>query len=303
MVNALVAGGTGMLGARIAHHLLNEPAVAEGGELRLLVRTDSLADPAKKRLIDALVDQGAVIMPGDLHDDKALTDAASGMDVVVSAVQGGRNVIVDGQVNLARAAERAGARRFVPSDFAIDLFKAPPGALMFDPRREADEIISALDLDVMHVLTGGFLDMVLDPRAKGIVDANNATVTCWGTGEEPFNMTTVDDTARLTACLVLDDTASAGVHMFAAAETSPSQLAEELSKATGRTFTLNRLGSVDDLRAAISRETDPGVAFRLWYMLSLATTPPFAALENDRYPDIELTTLSEQLRRYYGDRG
>ena len=43
---------------------------------------------------------------------------------MVSAVQGGRETVVDGQPTLACAAQEQGAWRIVPSDFALDLFAA-----------------------------------------------------------------------------------------------------------------------------------------------------------------------------------
>ncbi|MFF4770755.1 NmrA family NAD(P)-binding protein [Streptomyces sp. NPDC001255] len=299
MANVLVAGATGMLGSRIAHHLLNQPAVAQGGRLGLLVRAGSLDDPAKRAGIDELVVRGAVVVPGDLHDDGALNEATSGVDVVISAVQGGARVVTDGQVKLARSAERNGVRRFIPSDFAIDIFSADPGAPMFAARRRADEIIDTLNLEVLHVLTGGFLDKMVRPDG-GIVDSGSQAVTCWGTGTEPSNMTTVEDTARLTARLALDDAVSAGVHTFAATEATPKQIAEEISRVTGRTYTVNSRGTLDELREAISNAHDPAAAIGLWYQLVVATTPTFTAPENDRYPDIELTTLHEQVRQAFG---
>jgi hypothetical protein len=53
-------------------------------------------------------------------------------------LQGQRDIIVDGQVALAKAAVRSGVRRFIPSDFAIDLFNAPAGAPQFEARKDAD---------------------------------------------------------------------------------------------------------------------------------------------------------------------
>ena len=40
---------------------------------------------------------------------------------------GVRDVIVDGQLSLARAAKAAGVRRFFPSDYSFDLFSVPEG--------------------------------------------------------------------------------------------------------------------------------------------------------------------------------
>lgn len=299
MTNVLIAGGTGMLGGRIAHHLTAQPAVREGGELRLLVRPGALDDAGKKVTVDALVGQGAIVVEGDLTDQDSLATATKGIDVVVSVVQGGQEVIVDGQVALARAAERNGVRRFVASDFAIDLFNAPAGAPMFAARRQADEVIDNLNLEVQHVLTGGFLDMMLSPDTPVLVDSGRSTVSFWGEGTEWFDMTTVEDTARLTARLAVDDTATGGVFAFSATQTTMQQIADELEQVTGRPFSRYSQGSLAQLRARIGSEQDPWVAFGLWYQLALATTPPLAALQNDRYPDVELTTLRDHLRTTY----
>jgi uncharacterized protein YbjT (DUF2867 family) len=203
----LLAGATGMLGNRIAAHLLDQPDVA----VRLMLRGDPRANSFKAQAIDALVARGGVVVAGDVTDPASLDAATSGADVVVSALQGGPEIIVDGQVALAQAAARNGVRRFLPSDFAIDLFAAPEGAPQFDMRRRADSAIDALPLQVVHVLNGAFMDMMLDPSTAAVVDLNNGTAMLWGTGDEPFNLTTVEDTARFTAKVAIDPADLSGV--------------------------------------------------------------------------------------------
>jgi uncharacterized protein YbjT (DUF2867 family) len=151
----LVAGATGMLGGSIAAELSGLPHV----DLRLLARAGSQHDPSKRARLDALVARGARIVDGDLAEPASLKAATAGVDVVISAVQGGRTIIVDGQVALAHAAADNGVRRILPSDFALDVFKSPPGEhAFFDLRREADEAIAATGLEHVHVLSGAFMD-------------------------------------------------------------------------------------------------------------------------------------------------
>lgn len=64
---------------------------------------------------------------GDLADRESLLKATQGMDVVVSAVSGGRDVVVDGQLNLLAAAKASGVRRLIPSDFALNFFNLKHG--------------------------------------------------------------------------------------------------------------------------------------------------------------------------------
>lgn len=133
--DVLVVGATGTLGSRIATHL-----IADGAAVRLLTRPATQIDPARAATLAPLIAAGATMVEGDLADVDSLAKATAGIDVVVSAVQGGPAVVVDGQLALARAAAANGVRRIVPSDFALDLFKAPPGVHpLFDLRRTADD--------------------------------------------------------------------------------------------------------------------------------------------------------------------
>ena len=280
-----------MLGHRIATHLLDQSDVA----LRLLVRGPAPVGSPKARALNALVKRGAVVVTGDVTDPATLDTATRGADVVVSALQGGPDVIVDGQVALAEAASRNSVRRFVPSDFAIDLFSAPEGAPQFAMRRRADRVIDALPLEVVHVLNGGFMDMMLNPSVPGLVDLDAGTVTLWGTGDEPFNLTTVDDTARFTARLATDHADVSGVHYLSGAETTFNAIAEETERLTGTRLTRDVLGSSADLRGIVDGTDDPWSVVMQWYLLSMLTVAPFPTTDNDRYPDIHLTGLHDYL--------
>ena len=156
MTTVLIAGGTGMLGGLITEHLLEQ----DGVEVRLLVRRSARNDPDKAARIDDLVARGARVFGGGFRHVASLVRAPAGAYVGISALQGGPDVIVDGQIQLAEAAVRNGVRRFFPSDFALDLFAAPTGAPQFDMRKEADAAIDgttrvvAAQLDTMGIPVG-----------------------------------------------------------------------------------------------------------------------------------------------------
>lgn len=287
----LLAGATGMLGNRIAAHLLDQPDVT----LRLLLREAAPSDPAKARAIDALVAQGAEVVVGDVTDPASLDPATAGTDVVLSALQGGPEIIVDGQVALARSAARQGARRFLPSDFAIDFFAASEGAPQFDMRRRAGSAIDALPLQVVHVLNGAFMDMMLDPSTAGLVDLDEGTATLWGTGDEPFDLTTVEDTARFTARVATDPADLSGVRYLSGARTTFNTIIAETERIAGTTLTRTVLGSADDLRRIVADAEHPWSVVREWYFLSMLTVPPFPTTENERYPDARPTGLHDYL--------
>lgn len=289
----LLAGATGMLGNRIAAHLLDQPDV----DVRLLLRASARREVAKAQAIDALEAAGATSVIGDVSDPASLDAATTGVDVVVSALQGGPDVIVDGQVALARAAVGNGVRRFLPSDFAIDLFSAPEGAPQFDARRRAASEIDALPMQVVHVLSGGFMDMMLDPAAAGLIDLHAGTVMLYGTGDELFDLTTVEDTARFTARAATDPTDLSGVRYLSGARASFNTIIAETERLTGTALTRTVLGSADDLRRTIAGAEDPWSVVPQWYLLCMLTVAPFPTNENERYPDARPTGLRDYLEQ------
>jgi uncharacterized protein YbjT (DUF2867 family) len=71
MTTVLVAGGTGMLGSRIADYLEKETGV----QVRLLVRDGWEDDDAKRQRVDPLVTQGATIAISDVTSPESLAAA------------------------------------------------------------------------------------------------------------------------------------------------------------------------------------------------------------------------------------
>ena len=284
----LLAGATGMLGGRIAHHLLEQP----GARLRLLLRPGSLATPAKRDAVAPLLDRGAEVAEGDLSDYASLDRATQGIDVVVSAVQGGPEVVVEGQVALAEAAKRNGARRILPSDFGLDLFKATPGEHpAFDMRRVADERIAATGLEQVNVLQGAFMDLF--GPGFGPIDYGAGAVSFWGDGTRPIEVTSVEDTARMAARVALDRAVPGGKFAFAGDRLSMLGATEVVEARTGRRFERRSLGSEADLRAAMAEaakdRSDPFKAVMLAYWLYMLNgQTALSDLQNDRYPDLEL---------------
>ena len=166
----LLAGATGMFGSRVADKLLERP----NAKVRLLVR--STEKNGKRDVIAEFVSRGAEVVTGDVADAASLDGATRGVDVIVSTLQGGPDVILDGQMSLANIGKKNGVRRILPSDYALDLFKATSGEhMMFDLRRRADEAISTMGIEHVHVLQGAFMELF--GPGMGTVDYANGTVT------------------------------------------------------------------------------------------------------------------------------
>jgi len=281
----LLVGATGMFGSRIAHHLLNQPQA----QVRLLLRR---AGGAKNQALTPLLERGAEVVEGDLSDRDSLDRATQDVDVIVSAIQGGPEVIVAGQVALAEVGKGNGVRRILPSDYALDLFKATPGEhAMFDLRRDADERIAAVGLEQVNVLQGAFMEM-FSPGA-GMMDYDGGGVTFWGDGTQPIEVTSVEDTARMVARVALDRGIGGGKFSFAGDHVSLLDATRVIEEQTGRQFARHSLGSEADLRAAMAEAkqdtSNPYRAVMLAYSLYMLTgQTALDNLRNDRYPDVQL---------------
>jgi uncharacterized protein YbjT (DUF2867 family) len=280
----LVAGATGMLGSRIAHYLLEQP----DARVRLLVRNVG----GKKEVLDPLAAEGAELIESDLTDVASLDRATHGVDVIVSAVQGGADVIIDGQVALARAGKRNGVRRILPSDFGLDLFKATPGEhAAFDMRATADAQIAEIGLEQVNVLQGGFMDLFIP--GMGAIDLDKGTVGFFGDGERLVEVTSVEDTARMVARVALDRSVPAGKFAFAGDRISFREAGEIVAKHTGRPIKPISYGSEEDLRAAMAA-ADPQKRVMLAYLLYMTNgQTALTDLQNDRYLDLRFERFAD----------
>ncbi len=297
----LVAGATGMLGSQIAHSILDA-----GGSVRLLLREEKPADTAKADKIARLTARGAEIALAALSDAGALESAMGGIYSVVSALQGGPDAIVDGQIALAGAAAGRGVRRFIPSDFSVDLFKLPDGShVNLDLRRDADRAIAKLPIEMTNVLNGGFMEVVFAPFFQ-MIDQEKATVSFFGDADTPLDVTTTPDTARFTAAAALETKAIPGPFGLAGDVVTPAGLAAVLSEIKGKPFQLVRRGSITDLEGWIKGEQRAGRAMAwptigaqyAWAMMSGKAR--ISDSVNARYPQITVTKAAEFLRSFTG---
>ncbi|WP_420593769.1 NmrA family NAD(P)-binding protein [Deinococcus sp.] len=291
----LLVGATGMFGSRIAHFLLQQPDV----HVRLMIRAAESGD--KQDAVRAFVEAGAEVVEGDLTDQASLDRATHGIDTIISAVQGGPDVIIDGQVALAQSGARNGLSRILPSDYGLDLFEATPGEhLMFDLRRRADEQIAATGIQQVNVLQGAFMEMFA-PGA-GTFDYQAGTATYWGDGNQIIDATSVEDTAQMVAHIAADPSVDAGKFAFAGDRISILDAAKVIEAQTGRTFQHHPLGSEAELRVAhaqaLNDTANPFSSVMLAYQLYMLTGQTnLTGLQNDRYPDVKLESFARFAQR------
>ncbi len=293
----LIVGATGRLGQLIADALLEHPDV----RVRCLLRPGALerVPPSLRARVDVV--EGAIDGPPAL-----LRQACDGVETVISAVQGGPDIIVDAQLALLAAARSAGVRRFLPSDFSFDFFGLKDGDNVNSDWRRQFAVASERErgaVSVHHVLNGCFIDLGVLFGFLGAFDLQHRVLSIWGDGRAPMDFTTYADAARYTACAALDPSPPSRVAV-AGDVLDAWQLKAAVDAGTGATFTVETRGSLDDLDAAISarQRAQPDNLFAwlplMYWRGMLNGRGKLDALVNARYPTVRPETVQDFAREH-----
>ena len=284
-----VAGASGRLG-----RLIVDALVKRGATVRALVRPETGAE--KRQGLD-----GAELATADLSDPASLKQALAGTEVVVSALNGLRDVIVEGQGRMLEAAIGAGVQRFIPSDYAADIMALEPGENRnFDLRREFRRKLLGSPIKSTSVLVGGFMELLLRGR---LLDAQARKVNYWGDPDQPLDYTTMADTAAITAEAAIDPGPPPILRMVGDTVTA-REIAAIASDVAGTPFSLECLGTIEDLAAAIAKERQAhpeaeAEVFPRFQQLQYTHNMQsgrgkLAPLDNGRY-DLRLTSVRDLL--------
>ncbi len=288
----ILVGATGQLG-----HLIGKAVLARGGKLRALVRPGT--DPARTR---ELRDGGAEVREVDFDRVKAISEACRGGSCVVSALSGLEEVIIELQWRVLEGAVTAFVPRFIPSDYSLDFTRLPRGTNRnLDLRKRFHGILDEMPIAATSILNGMFTDL-LKGQAPMVVQKFHRVVY-WGDADQELDFTTMADTANFTAAAAMDDETPRYLHI-AGEVLTPRGLRQSASAAFGQEYKLFRAGGVGilarmiDLTRIVSPQ--PKEVFPPWqgmqYMRNMFSgRGKLHGLDNDRYPDIRWTPVSEVL--------
>ncbi|PQM26019.1 hypothetical protein CVO77_13020 [Sphingopyxis lindanitolerans] len=155
-----------------------------------------------------------------------------------------------------------------------------------------------MGLGHIHILQGGFIDFMRP--GSPLVDYDKGTAAFWGTGDEAFEVTTIEDTARMTARVALDRDVKSGKFAFAGDRISLNRSLDIAENLCGRPFSRQSLGSEADLCAAMDSSDPQTRLFYAYQLYMMNGQTALDKLQNDRYPDIELTRFEDFVQALLG---
>ncbi|KAK4077829.1 uncharacterized protein Triagg1_3523 [Trichoderma aggressivum f. europaeum] len=183
--NIAIAGATGYLGPAVVK------AVKEAGfNVTVLLRESN----SSKIAFD-----GVKIARIDYKSTDSLLDALKGQDAVVSAMN---HLYYDEQKALVGAATIAGVKRFLPSDYGLDV--SIPSVRAVPYLREKgliQDLLKESRMTYRVLYTGPFLEWGLD---YFFVEWKTATANVWNGGDISVGITTLADTGRAVSNVLLN---------------------------------------------------------------------------------------------------
>lgn len=288
----LVAGGTGRLGREVVRRF-----TARGQPVRVLTR-----DPARAA---ALWNAPVEVVAGKVQDPEAVARAVQGVQTVVSAIQGmtgrgldsPRTVDDQGNVNLIRAAGRAGVGHFV----LISVQGAAPEhpLELFRVKYRAEQELRASGLPWTIIRPTAFMEMWAQLVGEPLVRTGRTVI--FGRGLNPINFVSAHDVARLVELAVTDPAWRGTVVEIGGPENlSFQQVVETFEQVTGRRGRMRRMPlPLLRVMAALMPRINPALARQIQAAVMMDTADmsfgPPAGLP------VPLTPLAEVVRRDYGE--
>jgi NADH dehydrogenase len=287
----LVAGGTGHLGVELVPLL-----TARRIPVRILTRDP---DRARQRLGET-----PQFATGDARSPNTLEAALKGVESVVSAMTGfgpgapgPRAVDYEGNLNLIRAAEAAGVRRFVlvsihgaTADHAMELWRM---------KYRAEEVLRASQLDWVIVRPNAFMELWAEIVGEPIFKNGKATV--FGRGDNPINFNSAVDVARFVELALFDPGLSRTILSVGGPENlTLNQLVGQIERAAGRKAAVKHVPvPMMRLMSLVMRPLKPDVAAMIRGGIAFDTVDmTFDASDlGRRFPKIELTRMADVLAR------
>jgi nucleoside-diphosphate-sugar epimerase len=310
----LIAGITGNIGQRCALY-----ALSHGHQVRGLGRSPSKLPGSISTKLESFVQSK------NCYDIEALDKAVTGVDAIITAYGWTMTLLLDGQLLLLRAAERAGVRRFHAASWNMDWSEQPLGL-----HETYDVLIAFMQvarvsspIRPLYVFVGAFAQTFFSVPGAGALetDDNDANgywvrkgkermINAYGTGEEVTEWTTEDDAAAFSVELVTSDLAEkGGYYDFCSDKINLKQLKETYEKVTGKTVEWKpQIGAdvAEQIASGMRKDAlEKGEVYKkyldyigLYYMIYHVRETMRLNREQVEFPNVKRTSLEEYITQH-----
>ncbi|KAF9352887.1 hypothetical protein BGX26_009325 [Mortierella sp. AD094] len=301
----LIAGITGNLGQQLA-----KTALERGHSVRGLGRPPEKLNTELTSRLEKFITASAY------YDVPALDRAMLGIDAVICAYAGRPELLLEGQLLLLRATERAGIKTFLAASWNADWrylqFGAHENLNPFLSFRQ--QVSTTSTIKPIWILTGVLAEVFfsvpghgnLSPEHHGIWDPTVKSVDIFGTGREKFDWTTEQDAAKFSiAILESPDAHLGGFYTVRSGCHSVREFKATYEKVRGTAVKVIEKGDLQVLESTALQARIQGSPNKyheyIGYFYQLYTINGTLALrniDNDRFPDVRATSLEEFLQQH-----
>ncbi len=291
-----VIGSAGQVGTPLTKGLLSL-----GHEVVVLIRRRSANTEAKLAEYEAAGAQ--IVEVTDMQNVALLADALAGVDTLICAVPGSKEIIANAQPVWLDAAVKAGVKRFVPTEFGCHTRALAMGeGEVFDNKKRFHEKLFKADIGWTLFYNGGIFDYFL-PNLRFF-----RKITTFGDMALPIYTHHIDDIGYVAAlaltdertlnkCVQMDFSALNQTEMLGLLKANYPEHDFEFEHFSGEYITEALLTAGDEVTAKKGGETDKerwGINYVIYVLGKLAMFTDETLRTSALYPDYQLSMTPAQ---------
>ncbi|XP_027076463.2 phenylcoumaran benzylic ether reductase Pyrc5-like [Coffea arabica] len=308
----LIIGATGYIGKCIV-----EASAKAGHPTFALVRESTISDPKRAAIIESFKSLGVTSLYGDLYNHQQLVNAIKQVDIVISTVGGGMEVVAH-QVKIIAAIKEAGnIKRFLPSEFGGDADRwhcVEPAASWYRIKAEIRRAVEAAGIPYTYLVSNGFAGY-LNYFLNLFGDFGSATppkdkIGILGDGNSKVVFSMEEDIAAYTIKAADDPrTLNKIVHLRPPANTlSCNEIVSLWEKKIGKTLEKIYVPEKEVLEkiqvATMLLKLFLSLGYTIFVkgeMANFEIEASFGVEASELYPDVKYTTLDQYLNQFVSD--
>ena len=291
-----IIGATGQIGTPLTKNLL-----ALGHNVIILHRTLSAQNSEQ---LSAYKAQGAqLVAVQDMLDIDQMTAALKGVETLISAVPGSKEIITEAEPLWLQAAVKANVKRFVPTEFGCHTRNLDDGdGILFDYKRALHKKIMESGIGWTFFYNGGIFDYFL-PNLRFF-----RKITTFGEMDLPIYSHDIEDIGYIAAlaltddrtlnhCVQMDHNVLTQTNMIEFLKNSYPNHKFEYEHFSSEFITDARNSAGDDVTGKKGAETDRerwGINYVIYVIGKLVAFTPETQRTSKLYPDYQVSRTPEQ---------